>query len=379
MGMLRLILAISVVTAHTGPVFGTQLVGGGTAVQAFFIISGFYMALILNEKYTQPSSYPLFITNRFLRIFPLYLLCLALSVALEYAVFATSEGSLATRYGLGNTFFQLSDALSDMDFGAVSILVISGLTLIIRSTMTFIGIDLAGGGLVFFQPASDAVLALSQVQFIPQAWSLEHELLFYLMAPLFVRRGWPVIGALFVASIALRLGIQRSLAATAPELSDLVSYFFFPSQLVFFMGGVVAYKIYARYQNLIPPLAGYVVIGAMVAFTYFFFELPAAASIKTKLYYLGFVAGLPLIFAATRRNKLDNWIGELSYPVYICHVMVITVLVWVGTTPERVPLYSVFGALAVAVVLIFLIANRIEALRQSRVARAQVAQGGEAP
>ena len=48
MGLLRLILAISVVIWHSSPIFGISLVGGQAAVQAFYIISGFYMALILN-------------------------------------------------------------------------------------------------------------------------------------------------------------------------------------------------------------------------------------------------------------------------------------------------------------------------------------------
>jgi len=61
MGLLRLILAISVVLAHTSYIFGFGLVGGQAAVQAFYIISGFYMALVLNEKYIgENRSYYLF-------------------------------------------------------------------------------------------------------------------------------------------------------------------------------------------------------------------------------------------------------------------------------------------------------------------------------
>lgn len=66
MGILRLLLAISVIIAHTESVFGVRLVGGVIAVQAFYIISGFYMAMILTEKYIGKNSYKLFITNRLL-------------------------------------------------------------------------------------------------------------------------------------------------------------------------------------------------------------------------------------------------------------------------------------------------------------------------
>ena len=51
MGLIRTLLAISVVLAHSSPIFGIKLVGGQVAVQAFYMISGFYMTLVLNEKY----------------------------------------------------------------------------------------------------------------------------------------------------------------------------------------------------------------------------------------------------------------------------------------------------------------------------------------
>ena len=79
MGSLRLLLAISVLIAHSGPISGFSLIGGIEAVEIFFIISGFYMALILNTKYVGVNSYYLFITNRFLRIFPTYWLVLLLT------------------------------------------------------------------------------------------------------------------------------------------------------------------------------------------------------------------------------------------------------------------------------------------------------------
>src|SRR6185437_11934638 len=73
MGLIRLLLALAVVATHCGPIFGCNLVGGQIAVQSFFIISGFYMSVILNEKYVGVNnSYRLFITNRFMRLYPIY-------------------------------------------------------------------------------------------------------------------------------------------------------------------------------------------------------------------------------------------------------------------------------------------------------------------
>jgi len=85
MGLIRFMLAISVVIAHTSDLFGFGFVGGEMAVKIFFMISGFYMALILNEKYIGAnSSYWLFLKNRLLRLYPLYFLVLFLTLIITY-------------------------------------------------------------------------------------------------------------------------------------------------------------------------------------------------------------------------------------------------------------------------------------------------------
>ena len=83
MGLIRTLLAISVVLAHSSPIFGIKLVGGQVAVQAFYMISGFYMTLVLNEKYVGANkAYKLFITNRLLRLWPVYWTVLVVSIKL---------------------------------------------------------------------------------------------------------------------------------------------------------------------------------------------------------------------------------------------------------------------------------------------------------
>ena len=72
MGTIRLLLAISVVVAHSNPIFGQRLWEGEIAVELFFIISGFYMALILNEKFNTFDKTVVFYKNRFLKLFPIY-------------------------------------------------------------------------------------------------------------------------------------------------------------------------------------------------------------------------------------------------------------------------------------------------------------------
>src|SRR3954451_18121971 len=72
MGMLRLFLALCVVSQHTKNPFRVKLLDAGSAVFVFFVISGFYMAMILNEKYTGHGANRTFYWNRVLRLWPAY-------------------------------------------------------------------------------------------------------------------------------------------------------------------------------------------------------------------------------------------------------------------------------------------------------------------
>lgn len=76
-GVLRTSLALLVVGSHLSA-FG----GAVFAVKAFFIISGFYMALVISTRY---HALPIsdFYTSRFLRLLPLYWVIGLLTVAAE--------------------------------------------------------------------------------------------------------------------------------------------------------------------------------------------------------------------------------------------------------------------------------------------------------
>ncbi len=79
MGLFRLYLALSIAFQHSGKAWG---LAGRKAVEVFFIISGFYMALILTTgKY---KEYKTFIVNRFLRLYPIYSVVAILTLILSF-------------------------------------------------------------------------------------------------------------------------------------------------------------------------------------------------------------------------------------------------------------------------------------------------------
>ncbi len=109
MGALRIILALSVALSHFGGLFGYSIAGGLISVQAFFIISGFYMATILTQKYDPRKDIGVFYTNRFLRIYSLYFLCLLISLPIYYALY---------KAGRATWFFPALPAAAGLDWPA---------------------------------------------------------------------------------------------------------------------------------------------------------------------------------------------------------------------------------------------------------------------
>lgn len=92
MGVIRFLLALAVVYGHAAgasiiapytPTFGYFPIDPVTAVQMFFVISGFYMSLVLTEKYRALDGWLWkFYLNRYSRLMPSYLIVMAVSTLL---------------------------------------------------------------------------------------------------------------------------------------------------------------------------------------------------------------------------------------------------------------------------------------------------------
>jgi hypothetical protein len=83
MGIIRFLLACSVVIAHAHQSISLPILNAGACVETFFIISGFYMALVLETKYH--SDRRAFWLNRWFRIAPTYYMILLASLAIYFA------------------------------------------------------------------------------------------------------------------------------------------------------------------------------------------------------------------------------------------------------------------------------------------------------
>jgi peptidoglycan/LPS O-acetylase OafA/YrhL len=347
MGSLRFLLAFAVVVMHLKPFGDTILLDGQAAVQGFYMISGFYMALVLSEKYaSKPVS--VFYISRLARIFPVYYLVLALSALVAWYALVKFNS---------HPFSQFKNY--PVSAGAEIGYVISQISLVGMDFWAFLRRTVEGGlvwnsaGLEALEPYRGRPI---DYLLVGVAWSLSIELYFYAIAP-FVAGKWRLIGGLCLVSFLVRIVGYRLGLDHAP-----FDYKFFPFELGLFMLGMLAFRAY-RYlsdSNFINGDAVAVVIIIVLAgYTYFFPILPSTSmtkgiDLKHWLWIALLFLSIPVLFERTRRSSLDRLIGEFSYPMYLSHLLVASFIHFVLGVEfsARFALMSIAGTLLFCGVLI---------------------------
>jgi len=366
MGVLRLLLALVVVIAHCGAIHGFAPLNGFVAVQTFFMISGFYMAMILTEKYQGTGSYRLFLSNRFLRIYPTYWLVMLFSLGVSaLTFFKMGVGPLAV--------------LRETGFRGALLLTISNLTIFGQDLVMFVGSQPRGH--LFFTPNFHSTSPqLWSYLLIPPGWSLSLELAFYAVAPLLVRRPSKYIVALITLSLALRAFLSFDLHLT----NDPWAARFFPTEIVFFLAGVLAYRIYLHLQHRDAIRRWSLPITmALIDFCLAYQLAPNWAIggllIKQVLFYCTAWAAIPFAFAVSRNSQIDRYIGELSYPMYLIHYPMLRLMAFCVHrlhVENTLPIVAILTTLAASMLITSLLEIPIGRLRTRRVAVAQL-QGAE--
>ena len=363
MGILRVLLAIAVILSHCGAMPVIRPVSGSVAVEAFFIISGFYMSLILQEKYT-PTNFRLFISNRLLRLFPVYWV-----VLLACCVFCFLIRSIS-----GGQNFPIFEQYLSVPFNGGTFLYLLFVNLFIlgQDMGMFLGINPASGELFFTSNFWQTSPPLYTFFLIPQAWSLGLEILFYLLAPWFVRQKTRWLGVWILLSLGLRLYLYHGLGLE----HDPWTYRFFPTELVFFLAGCFSYRLYRRIRIRNIPRGVYRVILVFILMaTGFYGYLPSYPggllpfSWNETIYFLSVAVSIPFVFHYLKNSKIDNRIGQLSYPMYISHLLVAAGMYALPFPFVKQSWVIVTGTAIVAYLLDIFIARPLEKYRQGRVRR----------
>jgi peptidoglycan/LPS O-acetylase OafA/YrhL len=352
---MRFLLAAAVVFQHSTTPWNMPIVDGHQAVRLFYIISGFYMALILGKKYPlNRQGLWIFYTNRAARIFPVYWVVLIGAAALYGAALIWTQ-RMPERfqwYSLlregGHSGFLVGIGLSQ--------LILFGLDRF--SLFDFQGSILGLGGTVSGGKTA-GFLCL-----VPQAWTLAVELMFYLVAPILVqmRSRWLIV--LCGAGILIRAG----LSIWKPHESLSLNYFWFPLQLPFFLLGIFSYrwmKVSANHwKNRWIRLGG---IGMAFMIVIGYGWIPAWVGPILSCGAMGLL--IPALFLI--EGKAGTFLGELSYPIYVVHILVKWIILGVlgvqQSGEKRVAGIVLLGASILAAIGIEkLIGTRVEAWRASR-------------
>lgn len=354
MGILRLLFAIFVIFYHCGQFSSFTFMQGPEAVQSFYVISGFYMALILNEKYTTKNSYKLFISNRFLRLFPTYWIVLLIIVIFSVITIILSKGS---DWGL---LLFYKDSISNVSLPGILFLILSNLFVFGQDLAMYLGIGTTGN--LYFTANYALTNSPKAYEFllVPQAWTIALELMFYLIAPFIARKSVAFITILLIISASVKL-----LLIKVGLTNDPWSYRFFPAEMMYFLLGILSYKTLVYYRKISLPknlLLG--VLIATIAVVLFYTHLHYY--IRVYLYFVGLAIAIPLIFLYTKNIKWDREIGEYSYPVYISHVFFKSLVFYFGFS-GNVSLHVLISSLIFSVLINKFILHRIENFRQARV------------
>jgi peptidoglycan/LPS O-acetylase OafA/YrhL len=341
-------------------VFEKYTIGSKLAVQVFFIISGFYVSLIWNEKYSKlPKSYYKFISNRFIRLFPLYWIVLIFTILICVLVILKTNGQVIPKF----------DSFISTPFNLYSFLALgfSNIFLIGQDLLMFTGINQVDGSIVFTTNFWRWEPNISAFLFVPQAWSLSIEIFYYLIAPLFIKKN-KIALVILILSLSLKWFIVGYLKLS----NDPWTYRFFPSELSLFILGHFSYQLYKKELFFFARLGKYIflvlvifILGFRLIGDLFIFAFPY--SIKETLLLIAIVFCIPNLFNIFKENKFDRKLGDLSYPIYMLHMIVILIMPNLNQKLELKTLMVFTLTLILAFLTEKLFLRKIELFRQKRI------------
>ena len=299
MGLLRLLLAFSVVMYHLG---GGYALSGFGAVSGFYLLSGYLMAGVVRKSYSVNfASTLLFYLNRAIRLVPLALVFALVTVLVSKILMSNAIAAL----GFNHEFRDI------MEHGAFA-----GIGTIL-STALF--------GWKFETPPP---LITGTSQIIPQIWSLAVEGTFYLVVPLIVlldRGSRVVLPVIFLAACAFTAYV----IAADYEFSTYVYKNFF-SSMIFFSAGMALFHLdkYVGPRLVIPLLLlssaalAYMLLvkiqDNLIIVAFYALIIPISICIVSARKFVDVYPGL---------RKIDSYLGSLSYAVYLNHFIAGMVLI----------------------------------------------------
>ena len=283
-GILRFVFALMVVF---GKFAGVEVIPG-IGVWGFFILSGFLMTLVLNEKYTfGKNGLRRFFISRILRLYPCYYAVMLLTMVLYVFLLGYDWNRI------GESFF--------------------GTYRDITANLLIFGNTIFGIG------RADVI--------VPISWAVDVEMLMYIASVIFIARSpkcalYSLIATLVLFPV-LWIVAKNYLASGETALGSNLIYSFLPAALLPYSLGSAIYHYRKRFFLKYSPLRAFCLLFTLVCIGLFMPKYSVT---------LAFLSSLPvssmmiIMLYRAERSEFDNVIGDLTYPVYLTVGTVNTVL-----------------------------------------------------
>ncbi|MBI1301307.1 MAG: acyltransferase family protein [Alphaproteobacteria bacterium] len=323
--ILRAVAIIQVVFLHLSvgfSEFGSIFVPlftdfGWLGVRLFFVISGFIIAKTIQDQ----ANFKIYILKRYLRVFPLYFIFTFISVYI---------------YSVSETLMFSSPR---NDYGA--------------------HVDIEQINITYWIGASFLMIPQDIWPIYNVGWSLEHEILFYVIFGI----------SFFIVGMRASLLFMAVLILMSLFLETILMQHIFLSFPYFLMGMLV---YYLREKSVyIKPLILFFLIsitGAINIYHLYFFKLNKVLFIfLNAIFFATIVEGALRLENKIPNNKLANSfvvLGDMSFSIYLTHYIVVVLLslilmsVFPSLGVEHIP-YALFLMIFVSCILIVLLVSAL--------------------
>ena len=295
-GTFRLALALVVVVYH---LTGRHVIGW-YSVYAFYTLSGFLMTLVITKKYMlSPFGLADFATNRFLRIYPPYLFMVACGVVMLQIPSLSQRAATLTTGDLG------------MPVGARG----------------------------WFENTLIWGWSMRTPKLVPQAWTIFRELFFCVLI------FFPLARYRWLTLAWFTTGVVYALSHVVRGVGLMEVYNTFQNAAICYGAGCCLFHFQKQLRGFTRP--GVPLIGLLVIAPFIFEAIRPALfkdhSVAPLYINTIFSSYLVLVLAGLRGTprwvEWDRRLGNLSYPIYLCHYHVAVVIAacmgWSGASNDR--------------------------------------------